>query len=587
MNGERRDGAARARLLCFAGLCIVVAVQAACWLRWLPGPDGRLGHDWSYFLPRLLAGEYHAAVSGVLDTPWHTPAFGAGLPLAAHPASVWHSLPQWLSFACGPLAAAQATLLACTAAAYLGMWLLARDVLRTGAGAACAAAFVVALEAFLPSRMVVGHLGFHSGALAPLLAWLLLHPGRRHAACVLGAAALAAYVVFSGNVYGAPAMLLFVLGAAAVAVWRGADWKPFAVRAAAAGTLAGLVCAEKLAYAAGFVAHAPRDHYGLPLCGSFLEACALLLRVLALGPDEELVAGWVHGGAKLARHEWEFLVGPLALAAALWALARARAPRCGLVPAVAAALVFFGVLLLPLLATTESEALRQASLTRGASTLFRTWSLYAPLLAVGAALAVDVPGRRGAPLLRHAWLLLAVAAMGCAWRASSSPHDGLYDPRRILAAHEALAAAAPPPVSQVAWMADAAGKPGLPIGRDDGLVQGVSQLLPYEPLFGYRLERYPLHGLAPGPALEAEGGLLRLRDPSAWIDPETSGRAAGGRLRADELELARRFAAYEAVEWRSGPALQRALLAARTGWVLAALLLAACLLEARRARSSA
>ena len=586
MNADMRDDARAARILCLAGLCAALAAQAACWLRWLPGSDGLLGHDWSYFLPRLLAGEYHAAVSGVFDTPWHTPAFGAGLPLAAHPASAWHSLPQWLSFAFGPLFAAQGTLLACTAAAYLGMWLLARDVLRVGAQAACAAAFVVALEAFLPSRMVVGHLGFHSGALAPLLAWLLLHPGRRHAVCTLAAAAVASYVVCSGNVYGAPAVLLFVLGAAAVAVWRGAGWRPFVARAAAAAVLAGLVCAEKLAFASGFMANAPRDHYGLPLCGSFLEACALLVRVLAVGPDDGLVAAWVHGGPKLATHEWEFLAGPVALAAALWALVRSRAPRCGLTAAVVAGAVFAGVVLLPLVATTESELVRQASLTRGASTLFRTWSLYAPLVAIGAALAVDGWSRSSARVRRFAWLVVVAAALACAWRASSTPHGGPYDPRAVLAAHEALAEAPPPAVAQVAWMVDAAGKPGLPVGRDDGLVQGVSQLLPYEPVFGYRLERYPLHGLAPGPALEAEGGLLRLRDPSSWIDPAAAGRAPGGRLRADELELARRFAAYEAVEWPRGRLLERALLVARVGWALVALLAAACVVEALRARSS-
>lgn len=578
---------ARARLRLAAGLCIVLAVQALCWLRWLPGPDGRLGHDWSYFLPRLLAGEYHAAVSGVLDTPWYTPAFGAGLPLAAHPASVWHSLPQWLSFAVGPLAAAQATLLVCTAAACLGMWLFARDVLRTGERAAFAAAMVVALDSFLPSRMVVGHLGFHSGALAPLLAWLLLHPSRRHAACVLGAAAAAACIVMSGNVYGAPSVLLFVLGAAAVAVWRGACWRVFCLRAACAAMLAGLLCSEKLAFAAAFMEHAPRDHYGLPLCGSFVEAATLLARVLVLGPDDALVAATVHGGGKLATHEWEFVVGPVAVAAALCALARTRAPRCARLPAVVSALVLAAVLLLPLVVVVDSQWIRQAALTRGASTLFRAWAVYAPLVAVGAALAIEQLSHARLRAVRSAWIVVAVAAVVCAWRASSSPHDGLYDPARIVAAHEALGEAPPPPIVQVAWMVDAAGKPGLPIGRDDGLAQGVSQLLPYEPLFGYRLERYPLLGLAPGPALEAQDGLLRLRDPSSWIAPDAAGRAVGGRLRADEIDTARRFASYAAVEWPRGPRLEAALWIARIGWGLFALLAFACVLEARRSRRSA
>jgi hypothetical protein len=573
------SGRRAARAWCLGGLAAALLATAACWLRHLPGSGGGLGHDWSYFLPRLLAGEFHAAVSGVFDTPWFTPAFGAGLPLAAHPASAWHSLPQSISLAFGPLVAAQATLLVAVAVAYLGAWLCARDVLGLGPRAALVAGLACALDSFLPSRMVVGHMGFHTQALAPLLAWLLLHPGRRHAACVLGAALVAAAIVFGGNVYGAPAIALVVLGAFGIAAWRGADWRAFALRSGAALLLALGLCAEKLHLAAAFVEHAPRDQYGLPLCGNIAQSALLCLRSLAIGPDMDLVSSWVAGGPRLERHEWEFALGPAVVSGALLALARARRPAASRGVAVVAAAALGAALLAPLVLVSEAAWLRQADWTKDASTLFRTWAAYGPLCALGCAVAVE---RLGRSRLRAAWLAAALATIGWAWWSSGAPRDAAYDPARILAAHARLAEAPPPPVAQVAWLVDAQGKPGLPLGRDDALAQGVSQLLPYEPLFGYRLERYPLHGLVPGPALSERDGLLLLRDPSSWIDPATSGRAPGGRLRVEERATAERFAAWRPVAWPRSAAWRRAEWIARAAWLCASALALVALLGARR-----
>lgn len=575
-DGAEARGAAR---WFAAGLALVLVAAASTWLRHIPGEGGRLGHDWSYFLPRLLAGEHHAAASGLLDTPWFTPAFGAGLPLAAHPASVWHSLPQALSLELGPLVAAQATLLAALAVAYLGAWLCARDVLGLGPRAALVAGLACALDSFLPSRMVVGHLGFHTQALAPLLAWLLLRPGGRHAACVLGAALVAAAIVFGGNVYGAPAVALVVLGVFGMAAWRGADWRVFALRSAAALLLALGLCAEKLHLAASFVEHAPRDQYGLPLCGNLAQAAILCLRSLAIGPDMDLVASWVAGGPRLERHEWEFALGPAVVLGAAWALFGTRRPAGSVALAVVAAAALATALAAPLALVVESSWLRQADLTKDASTLFRTWAAYGPLCALGCAVAVE---RLRALRLREAWLVVALATIGWAWWSSSAPREAAYDPARVLAAHARLAESPPPPIAQVAWLVDAQGKPGMPLGRDDGLAQGVSQLLPYEPLFGYRLERYPLHGLAPGPALSEEGGLLRLRDPSSWIDPATSGRQPGGRLRGDERARAERFAAWLPVEWPRSREWRRAEGIARAAWACASALALVALFGARR-----
>ena len=55
------------------------------------------------------------------------------------------------------------------------------------------------------------------------------------------------------------------------------------------------------------------------------------------------------------------------------------------------------------------------------------------------------------------------------------------------------------PIESVGVLTTADAQVVAPPERNDTMTAGISQLLCYEPMFGYRQEWYPMKGLEPGP----------------------------------------------------------------------------------------
>jgi hypothetical protein len=86
----------------------------------------------------------------------------------------------------------------------------------------------------------------------------------------------------------------------------------------------------------------------------------------------------------------------------------------------------------------------------------------------------------------------------------------------------------------------------LPLDRNDDMARGPSQLLCYQPMFGYGLERLRHGELRPGPALaELPDGTLNLKNPACYLYPEANGCAPGEHFRHEQREAAAHFLRYQ------------------------------------------
>lgn len=72
---------------------------------------------------------------------------------------------------------------------------------------------------------------------------------------------------------------------------------------------------------------------------------------------------------------------------------------------------------------------------------------------------------------------------------------------------------------------------------DHQLIEGKSNALCYEPLFGYRLEQYQLRGLRIG-AIDAVGadGNLNLKNPACYVYPQANQCMPGEHFKVEERE---------------------------------------------------
>ena len=518
-----------------------------------PNPHGRLGIDYEYFLPLLLAGKYWIAENGFLAVPRFTPAFCGGLPLLANPQSLFYSLPQVLSLVLDPVTSVVVTTLVFAALGGIGTFMLMRMRFAASVEAATLAAVIFLCNGFLLHRMVIGHVTYHVVALVPLLCHVLLTPlprasparYRRAAGPIATAAAMLAYVTYAG----APNILVPLAIAVAViwllhALLRG-PVASFWWLGAGAALLAAAVSAAKLAPALAFLAQFPRP-YGVLI---FDNPVALLYGLfLGLFLPSELPDLLVF----VMRHEMELGVGlvPLffVIGGMLVAIRRHRPMRWFLrldrrCAALLAALVL--LLGLPLwlnYGDAEHAALLKSLPYIGDNVLLVRWFfIYLLPLALAAGLLLDAmfaAAQRSTIALAG----IALTAFTAIVFENRAYYDGQpYAPQTILAADQRLdATGAAPPITRIASTVQGRG--------NDGMASGASGIPCYEPIFGYRLETFP-PGLSAGPILSGTGDVRHLRNPACYIYGRANGCAPGDTFSAAQHQEEASFAAYQRFDY--------------------------------------
>jgi len=503
-----------ALLVAAAGLYFALVVS------FFPTAQGRMGHDYEYFLPLLLAGKYWIVENGFFAVPRFSPAFCGGLPFLANPQSIFYSVPQLLSLAIDPIRSFFATTVIFAGIGAGGTYALMARRFGVSAAAAALSAVIFLFNGFLMYRMAIGHVTYHVVGLVPLLCYLSLTPVvpggswlvrlRQVAGPVAGVAAILAYFVYAG----APNALV-PLGMTCLMVWllhaliRGPAQSIWAIGGAAA-LIGAATSAAKLAPALAFLHQFPRPD-GLHLfddASAFIIALFEGLFLPSFLPDQVEFVG---------RHELEFGVGLAPFMLIIMGM-RVVADRIGLRPLLrriglrqGIELAALGLLIavpfwLNYGGPAKAAWLKSLPYIGDNVVLVRWFYVYLLPLSVGAGLLLDFVFPTARERLRAAMIgiVLTVAPVLLADRAYYGNQP--YDPATILAADRDLGRTGTvPPITGID--PDQAGQ------RDDGIAAGDSAYPCYEPIFGYALENFP-----PG---FKEGRLgtddRHLRNPACYI----------------------------------------------------------------------
>lgn len=536
--------------------------------QFFPNDQGLLGHDYSYDFPLLLDGQYWFLANGLFSVPWFTPSFCGGMPLLANPATFYFSAIQFFSFIVGPMNSIRLTLLLFGALGFWGFYHLLRRVFQTQTWPALLGGALFLFNGFYTYRLIVGHIEFHAFMLVPLLAFFLMRQrgkgvddGKRwrqtSGNCMVGGV-LIAYMFYAGM---AQLLLPSLLAVIALALIKGIVSSEFHlgrffVQFFLAGALGLGLSAAKLSAALLYLENVPRHTYLLPGVDGVGKLLLLIGRVLSLGgagiDSEGFLANfqWL-----LDRHEFEFgvsLVPFLLLAIGMFDRLRGRAvvaqgvflPR--LVACLAALLL---ILALPVAFNFYDPAwndlLRTTPFIKNLSNFFRWFTIYIPVLILMAAVCLDRSN------FFKGWVPVA-AIVGMALLLVQNMvvnkdfyHAQPYDPNPVMQAYAKVQEVGRPSViSDIVVSFDQYGQPLMLQDRNDALINGFSQLLCYEPMFGYDLESLPFKTLQPGPALSESAGVLNLKNPACYLFPVENGCEVGDHFRADQRQQAQQFLSY-------------------------------------------
>jgi hypothetical protein len=536
-----------------------------------PGPHG-LGHDYSFFLPAILSNYYWAQVNGPWLPPWFTPAFCGGQPSFADPQSLYYSVPQLLAAYFDPVASLFWTLQIFSALGFLGAYLFLHQSINTSRPAAIVGAALFALNGFFSHRILVGHLSFHAIMLVPLLVWTAtasstrarLRSPQSWAGVALGAVIMAYWVLSGMAVLLLPALLSSLL----LLCVYGLSGRPLtgpSLQFATSVLWGAAMSATKIVASLAYMHQFPRTPYALGGFPTTWDSLQFAWAAVFLVPEH--ISAISAAQLAMSRHEFEFSVTPVAAillisGGSIWIVRRLRRDHeknlfawrsTGL------GLLLLIFLSIPIVLNTAygpqwETLLKAIPVIKSSSTLLRWFVAFIPVTCIAVALCIDTISNKTS--LR---IILATAAVVAAvfihFQSDLRFYAAQpYDPRPIqLAFEKARSKPVLPAIQNMAVMVDDKGNAIAPLNRNNLLIQGDSSLLCYNPIFGYRLEGFPIGELHPGPALSVQNGYLNLKNPSCYLYPEENQCKPGTHFSIIQEDDAKDFLAYRSFNFHLSP----------------------------------
>ena len=516
-----------------------------------------MGHDYKYFLPRILDNYIWIEENTFFSIRWFTPSFCGGVPSYANPQDMYFSVPQLLTLWFDPVNSIYLTILIFASIGFFGMYSLLRGVFRTVRSASFLGGILFMLNGCYFFRMVIGHLTFHAFMLLPGVASLLfLREGERHgdfrSLWRLGLAILGmSYMSYAGMIthLAIPAgLILIAIGSVSKLVLGYAQGFWSRLTFACFGAIG--ISMSKLTACFSFLGQFQRTLYPIPGFRGLSEAVLAAIQTVFFAPDvpglmSELINyGW---SWPLGQHEWEYGVGPFPLVVLLVfsgcllfePLERGRAwqklRKSGLY-----VLWLLTILLIPLILNIHIAGLEQSiksiPILRSHAKFIHWFCIYIPVSIVAAAVVVD----RLSCIkdLRKTFVILGVilTMLGLAVHPTSFYHGQSYKPQFI----------------KKTWERARDGR-SLRIDRvdasygEEALTQKASSMPCYEPIFGYRLEKYPKRSRRLGDVTSLVDGFYNLNNPACFVFPKENGCEPGDCFtedQADSFEKFRRFRAF-------------------------------------------
>lgn len=533
-----------------------------------------IGHDYSYFIPRLLDTYLHYRVNGP-SIQWYTPRFGGGLPAYANPQHLQFSLPQLLVFLADPWTAIRISACLCTAVGFAGGYLLFRRVLGCQWTSSLVGALLLLANGFFIHHLTVGHLTWLAYPFWPVLLAL----GLRRTSSVLpesiALSLLLALCVYGGAFYllviFAFSLLVFVpllhLCSPSPIAWRTVGW-----RTLWALGLALCLTASKLYAVFSLMRQFPRD-LTMTMETTWPRGLAGIL-VQLLGTVTLAPSGWSGSSRATAVFgELQRLLGiyslgvwecDIALPPTLWGLlilgagvaCRTMIRRRSYRPAHPLALIALAcgvgcVLSVILTKGIVYSAIKSLPVMHSLGMPPRFTAAFIIPLVLVATLSYE---RIATHLhdLRAAVLFVGVISLTLLSLRSFSalPADlyflGFFNVAPAYRIYASIRGGTVPGVHIIAHVPDW-----------QTFELEASNIAPYEALFGYALETFETE-LQLGPVDARTGDYLNMNNASGLVYPAVNGTRPFERIRARDAAMLAEFVAYKQPHWKM-PAAQKIL----------------------------
>jgi hypothetical protein len=521
---------------------------------YFPLPTGMMGHDYAGTLPGFTDGYLWFRQNGLWTPPWFTPSFCGGQVFFADPQSGYYSIPELLVFVMNVRSALYVAVLLFAALGFWGMYLLARQIFALSPAASVAAATLFMFNGFYAHRMIVGHYGFQPFMLVPWLSWVLCAPAtvRTRIAGTALFSLLAGLILAYWLQAGFGTLIipggLVVLALVCIAdLYRPGVLRTAVVRGVVAVVLSLALCASKLVAASAMLGRFERTYYPLPGIDDPVGILNFAFRALFFSSQsayQTVTPLWRNIEWALQPHELAYglTVIPLvllAIGAVVLAFGDQPLPRVRLFPTIVLIAIVVTPFALLYYSPEWNEILKRVPIV-GSTTAPTRWLLIlVPLVCLISGLAVEVSR---IPRILAFLVVLGVPILNAGEDRQFYQLQS-YDSTPVVDFDQAVRNGAIEPA--ITRIEDQRSADGLPIADNLAFTRGASAIYCYNPLFGYRLEKYHPDPLASGPIDKSvQSGFLNLRNPACLLYPEENGCRPWDAFRVDQRQALDRFAHY-------------------------------------------
>jgi hypothetical protein len=510
------------------------------------------GHDYGLVLNRLLDNHF-SIISHGLSLFEYTPSFCGGVFNFANSNSWSLSLTQLLVYFVGPEIGIKLLYILSSMIGGLGIFWCVRQS-AVGASAALVAAACFTFSGVFVTKLVVGHVLYYHMLFAPLIAAFLLKATKNF----LHDSYLAAFVFTGGagiitalSIYGGVAGFLLPFMASILLVWlmcgalRENNLKPIALFIFYLGLTATLSAPKIEASIALFSTIGSRDFYSLPGFG-FAGLFSYMLSALFWVPNADSI------NSSMLNRQWhmgwhEIYVGlpQLALVATFIYISQKPVRLKNLSVRNYGWLGLIGIVVLLLLplglnyySPTWNLVIKAVPILGDSSNMLRWTCLYVPAFAI----AVGQLFRNADILSLRPAAAIILMMLGTTWWQYSVINKNLlssenFDPAGILAQWHSDPQKVLP-IKRVGLATRDDGKGGRQVAYaphfDHVFTKGISNATCYEPVFGYRLELFPIRSIQSGDVMTLKNGTYGLINPACYVYPAENNCAPGDRFRADQ-----------------------------------------------------
>lgn len=541
------------------------AVLALVILRSVGRDDPFVGHDYAYYIPRLLDTLIHLQINGPLAVQWYTPTFGGGLPAFPNPQHLQHSLLQALTFFFDPWTAVMLTTGVVSVVGFLAFVRFCERELQLQREASCLGAVFFIGNGFYIEHLIAGHVGFQ---LFPLIAVLLdvLVDARRSVVSRAGIAGL----VVAAMLYQAGAYLVVLSAMTLTLVLPLIEvLAPGVLRLQQTVTIASLgaliavsIGAARLHATYSFMRFFPREideRYSASLPEALAGFAAQLTGVMTFAPLLA-IAGIAQsriadGLSRLTGSPefiglWELDTGLSPIAWGLLvvgtAVATSSCRRSGIpsldrrtwVACIAVAVMTWLLIEATLARGLVYPLLKPLPILRSLHVNPRIASTFIlPLALIAATIVQRRFGEARQASIRALLVLLALLAPLSYLLLPASLHGRSFDLTLARETYTRARAGESFTVDRVAAVDDMT-----------ALASGASSQRPYEPLFGYMLEEFASE-LLPGDVHDVRAGAFNLSNPAGYVFPEENDSHPFARIVESDRESLDLFVARASTDW--------------------------------------